>query len=662
MNKLKYLFQPITIGSMEVKNRVMMSGMGIGFGVDKEYCVTSQLREYFVERAKARPGMIVVGGSPVHPLGFSDPGLPGLWDRKFIPPLKEMVEAIHNYDVKLGIQLFHGGAQSYLKNTVAPSAVPPLAVLTTVPKALSTDEVSELVKDFGRAAQHCEEAGFDFLELHAAHGYLINEFLAPYFNRRIDEYGGDFDNRIRFLLEIIREIRKVTGDRLPVGVKLNGDDFIKEGGWTLPDNVRLAPILEKEGVAYLIFSAGVYGAYHITIPSMYEDQGVFVHLAEEIKRHVSIPVGTVGRIKDVVMANRIIREGKADIAIMGRAHIADPEIVEKARKGELADIRPCIADCRGCIDSMFRAEKSEAEPTGASCTVNPRMGREYVLKDIPDEKKANPKKVLVVGAGPAGLEAARRAAFAGHKVTLCESRGRIGGQLKLAAMMPKRCEIQDVIPWYERQLNKLGVEIRLNVTVDSNLLDQLGPDVVVLATGSLPEVPLGFIQGLENVKNLELMMVDELIEEKRLTGDNVLVIGGDQIGLQVADYLVENVENVYVVERSAHYAEKMAANDRFYLIGRVIGEGVKRNKNVRKVEILPGDEVWVVTGERREKLPEIDTIVFASDRRPNIFLAEIAKEKGIETHIIGDASGVDGEDQGTVFASITAGYEAGRRI
>ncbi|TET88499.1 MAG: hypothetical protein E3J34_00345 [Dehalococcoidia bacterium] len=232
----------------------------------------------------------------------------------------------------------------------------------------------------------------------------------------------------------------------------------------------------------------------------------------------------------------------------------------------------------------------------------------------------------------------------------------------MAAMMPKRQEIGDIIPWYERQLNKLGVEIRLNTTVDKDLVDQISPDVLVLATGSLPEVPLGYVKGLENVEDIELILVDELLAEEKLTGDTVLVVGGDQIGLQVADYLSEDGKKVYITEKGVHFAEKMATNDRYYLMSRIVGKGVKRYRNVQEIEIRPVDEVWVVTDRGKEKLLEIDTIVLASDRRPNIFLAEVAERKGIEMYIIGDAGGVAGEDQGIVLTAIAAGYEVGRQI
>ena len=660
MAKLKHLFQPLKIGTMEVKNRIVMSGMEPGFGIDDDGCVTAQHTEFVVERARSGPGMIITGAAAVHPSGVSGPRLMNsvhLWDERVYPSLEEMIKAVHQYDVKFGAQLNHGGVNHVPELSVCPSVIPEMLQAHMPVREATREELKEYVQAFGTAAWRCARVGFDFVEIHGAHAYLINEFLTPFYNRRTDEYGGSFENRIRFLIEIVREVRKRVGRSFPVGVRLPGDDLIGEGGWSLADLCKLAPILEREGVNYINVSQGgaAYGTPHINIAPMYEKQGAFVRFAEEVKKHVSIPVVTVGRIKSPIIADAIIREGKADLVAMARAQVADPEIVEKARRGEMTDIRPCLAECLGCFEGILRYGE-------ASCTVNPRLGREYLLPEIEGEKRAAAKKVLVAGAGVAGLEAARRAAFAGHRVILCESKGWIGGQLRLAAAMPKRAEIGDILPWYERQLNKLGVEIRLNTPVDESLLDQIRPDVLVIASGSLPEVPLGFVDGLGNTKDVELVMVDELIEEERLTGDTVLVVGGDQIGLQVADYLSEKGKTVYVVEKGGHFAEKMASVDRHYLMERVVAKGVKRYKGVERVEILPTDEVWVVADGRRERLPGIETVVLASDRRPNIFLAEVAERKGIEAHIVGDASGVAAEGQGTIMAAIAAGYDVGRQI
>ena len=458
MAKLKHLFQPIKVGRMEVKNRVVMPAMEPGFGVE-DGCAMPQHTEFIVERARSEPGMIVTGAAAVHPSGVSGPQLMDsmhLWDEKVYPSLEEMVKAVHEYDVKFGAQLNHGGLNHLPEPTVCPSVIPEM-VQTGMPiREVTKDELKEYVEAFGVAAERCAGVGFDFVEIHGAHSYLINEFLAPYYNRRTDEYGGSFENRVRFLLEVMREVRKKVGDKFPLGVRLPGDDFIGEGGWNIDDLCKLAPILEKEGVDYInVSQAGAaFGTLHVNIAPMYEKQGAFTHFAEQVKKHVSIPVGTVGRIKNPVMADALVRDGKADLVAMARAQVADPEMVAKARRGEIAGIRPCLAECLGCIEGILRYGE-------ATCAVNARIGREYLIKDIEGEKKDVAKKVLVAGAGCAGLEAARRAAFAGHKVVLCESRGWIGGQLRLAAKMPDREEIGDIIPWFERQLSDLGVERRL---------------------------------------------------------------------------------------------------------------------------------------------------------------------------------------------------------
>lgn len=660
MAQLKHLFQPIRIGSMEVKNRVVMSGMATTFGLDDNGYVTPQLIEYFVERARSRPGMMILASSIAHPSGFPAPSspfkFPNVFDDEALPSLEQLVRAVHQFDVKFGVQLTHHGILADPCTVV--SVTPGIVALGFVTTEMSTGQIQECVKGYAESAQRCLRAGFDFVEIESAHPpALISSLLSPYQNSRTDEYGGSFENRIRFLLEVIRETRQRVGREATLGMRTMGDEGVGEQGWTTADTFRLAPIVEKEGIDYMSLALGAeFETIHLIYPSIYEPQGVFVYLAEELKKHVRIPVITAGRIKNPVMADKIVKDGKADLVIMARSHLADPELVEKARRGAIADIRPCLACCLGCADQYMKGRD-------ASCVVNPRVGREYAIKDIEGEKKAAAKRVLVAGAGPAGLEAARRAAFAGHKVVLCETRGWIGGQLRLASMMPKREEMGDILPWYERQLNKLGVEIRLNTTVDENLFNAIKPDVLVIATGSLPMVPLGFVDGLDNIRNIEVLMIDELLEDERPTGDTVLVIGGgDHIGLQLADYLSERGARVYVVESGWAFGSKMTSMDRPRIDERLTTAGVIKYPGVERIEILAHDDVCIVSASGRQRLPDIDTIVFAKGRRPNRFLAEIAEKKDIEIHIVGDASGVDHQDQGTVQAAIAAGYDAGRQI
>jgi 2,4-dienoyl-CoA reductase-like NADH-dependent reductase (Old Yellow Enzyme family) len=517
MQHLRNLFSSVQIGTMRVKNRLMMPAMSINFGVDDDGYVTDQLTQYFVARAKGGVGMMLVGGGGVHPTGLELPSLPALWDDACIPALQKMTQAVRPHDVKFGMQLMHGGRQSYHDQKVAPSPIPAPAVVKGIPKALTLAEITEMVTSFGDAARRCRQAGFDFIEIHAAHGYLINQFYSSNSNQRQDAYGGSFENRIRFLLEVFADIKKKAGKDYPVGLRINGNDYIKDG-WTLAEALKLAVILEAKGAAYLHISGGVYGSTQLTIPSMYVQHGCFVHLAEAVKKAVSIPVITVGRIKDPQMADRIIKSEQADVVALGRSLIADPNYPNKAKAGTIHRIRPCIGCCLGCIHAVLQLEPG-------ACVVNPDVGREYLLKK--DAKTVIPKQILVLGAGPAGLAAARMAAMRGHAVVVCEEQGFVGGLARLAAMPPGRSEIFDVIQFLQSELERLDVEIRLNFKPTQKVIDALEIQEVILASGSLPELPI--IKGLFQ-SDMHLSTVVDIFQGDALGGDRVIILGGNQPG------------------------------------------------------------------------------------------------------------------------------------
>jgi 2,4-dienoyl-CoA reductase-like NADH-dependent reductase (Old Yellow Enzyme family)/thioredoxin reductase len=622
MTILKHLFSPVRIGRMTAKNRLLMPAMSINFGVDPNGWVTDQLTGYLAARARGGAGMILVGGGGVHPTGLELPGLPALWDDGCIPALKKMVAAVKSFDTCFGVQLMHGGRQSYHDHKVAPSPIPAPAVVKGVPKELSLAEIAELVTAFGDAARRCREAGFDFVEVHGAHGYLINQFLAPNANHRQDRYGGRFENRIRFFLEVLADIKAKAGADFPVGLRINGEDYI-DGGWTLDDALRLAPILEHNGADYLHVSAGVYGSRQLTIPSMYVPHGCFVHLAEAVKKVVSIPVVGVGRIKSPELADRLLKAGRIDVVAMGRALIADPMLPEKARTGNLNRIRPCIGCCLGCIHAVLALEPG-------SCVVNPDVGREFLMKA--DEVAALPKSVLVVGAGPAGLAAARMAALRGHRVTVVEEKGRIGGLLRLAARAPGRGEIMDVIDFLSREIEALGVGLRLNTKLDATLLDSLNPDAVVLASGSLPDMPI--IKGLFTTR-MDLCTAVEVLDG-RVAGDRVIILGGGQAALVTADFLAEKDRVVAVLNRKRHFAEEMSSNDRFYLRERLKRDSVHLFKQVA-VKRFTNDGVIFTSAGIAVALDNYDTVVVAEGMIPVRDAKQILDRPNLAVHIIGDA-------------------------
>ncbi len=642
MSAFPHLFTPIQIGTLQAKNRVMMSAMSINFGVDEKGFVEDQLTAYFVARAKGGAGMMLVGGCAVHPTGVELPDLPKMWDDGCIAPLEKMAKAIKPYDCRFGVQLMHGGRQSYHNEKVAPSAIAAPALVKSAPRALTVAEIPEMIAAFGNAARRCQKAGVDFIEIHGAHGYLINQFLAPNSNQRSDEWGGSFENRTRFFIEVFRDIKAKCGDDFPVGVRMNGNDYI-ENGWSLDEACRLAKILEKEGAAYLHVSAGVYGSRQLTIPSMYVEQGCFAHLAEAVKAHVSIPVVAVGRIKKPQMAEEILSAKKADIIALGRSLLADPEWPNKAARNEIDLIRPCVGCCLGCIHAVF-----QLEPGG--CVVNPDVGREHLLVKAETSFGVG-KKLLVVGGGPAGLAAARMAALRGYRVTLCEQKTALGGALRLAAIPPGRAELGDIIAYLEKELKRLEVDVRLNTALDESLLGDVRPEAVILATGSLPDMPI--IKGLFQTAMM-LITVTDVLEGQSLEGDQILVLGGNQAGLVLADYLAEQGKQVVVLHRKDHFAEELSSNDRYYLRERLKKGGVTLYKQVTVKAILPDGIKFSVNG-RLETLKPFDAVVLADVMAPLREGINLLRKRNLPVHIIGDA-----KSPRHLMYAISEGEEVGR--
>ncbi|MCP4678025.1 MAG: FAD-dependent oxidoreductase [Deltaproteobacteria bacterium] len=642
MPALKHLFSPITLGTMELDSRLVMPPMSVNFGVDEDGHLTEQHTEYLGKRAAGGTRMITVGGGAVHPTGLDLPRLPRIWDDSFMPGLEKLARAVKLHDTCIGMQLLHGGRQSYQGTKVAPSPLESLGVVRGVPRELTSENIIDLVAAHGDAAKRCQRAGFDFVEIHGAHGYLISEFLAPLSNKRKDEWGGPFENRIRFLLEILRDIKSKVGADYPVGVRLNGDDCI-EGGWTLEEAVLLAPLLQEAGVDWLHVSAGIYGSFPVTIPSLYSDFGCFVHLAEAVKKAVSIPVIAVGRIKDPRMADRLIAEGRADLVAMGRAHLADPELSSKSRADRFDEIRPCIGCCRGCIDSVLSLEE-------ATCVMNPSLGREYLLKDESPPDKS--QRVLVIGAGPAGLAAARRTALRGHAVTVVEQNTDIGGAIRLAANVPGREEMMDLVNYHRREIEKLNVDIRLDTKIDDALIDEIAWDVVILATGGQPEIPQ--VAGLFDVE-MKLHTVHDVLKNISV-GDRIIVLGGGMAGLQTADFLVEQGREVVVLNRGKHFAQEMAPNDRTSLRQRLKRPGARLFKNVIITRFLPDGAVFQCD-EQEHTISNFTDIVIAEKMRPKREVVDLLRKRGIEPHIIGDAK----KPRENLFA-IAEGDEVGRLI
>jgi len=622
MPNLTKLFEPINIGTLDVRNRIVMPPMVTNYGSDTG-AVSQRLIDYHVERAKGGVGLGIVEATCVDsPVGRLSPTQLCIDSDKFIPRLNDLAEAVQVYGARIAIQLHHSGRQTTLVATegrrpVSPSTVP-CPPLGTRPRRLTVKEIESLVEKYAEGARRAKAAGFDAVELHGAHGYLIQQFLSPYTNKRRDRYGGDPQRRITFAIDVVESVREKVGSSFPVIMRLSGNEYV-EGGLTIEDTKIIARELEEAGVDAIHMSAGLRESYAWSVQPMAVPRGCLVHLAEETKKAVSIPVIAVGRINDPALAETIIREGKADLVSMGRALIADPELPRKASEGRLDDIRVCVA-CNQCVMRMGLC-------LPVSCTVNAAAGRERERKISPTKAT---KRVLVIGGGPAGMEAARVAALRGHTVTLIEREERLGGQLVLAATPPHKEELENEIKYLVSHIKKLGVKIELGKEATIRTVEEMKPDTVILATGAAPLIPI-----IPGVDRKSVVTAWDVLKGKVTVGKNVVVAGGGMVGLETAEFLAAKGISVIVVEMLSHVGIDMESRSRYLLLQRLVKCRVEILTGVRVEEIT--ESGVSVTNEKgnRQHLPA-ETVVLALGAIPIRELADSLKGKVRELYIVGD--------------------------
>ena len=531
MKELAKLFEPGMIGKLKLKNRIVCAAMGTGLCHPEGY-TTPQYTAFLAERAKGGVGLIITGVTRVVSGVGMRPGSMGIYHDKFIPGLKRMVEVIKSYDAKIFLQLHHPGTRGSEDApfaTVAPSAIPHLRT-RVVPKELSVKEIRNLVGDYGEAARRAKEAGFDGIEIHGGHGYLIGQFLSPRANKRKDDYGGNVVNRARFACEIIRRVRETVGPDFPIGFRVSADEFV-EGGATVNETVEQAPLFVHAGADVLHVSAGSGEGLHWTTPNFMHPSGCLTHLAASIKGAVKVPVITVGKLGDPMIANQILAEGRADFIAMGRPLLADAELPNKARRGELQEIRRCIYCCNGCIHNRLEGRNR--------CAVNPALGQEleYRLQPAPVQKR-----IIVIGGGLAGMEAAWILAERGHEVSLYEKADKLGGQWNIAACVTP--ELSTLTEYLARRLQWAKVKVTLNKEVDAHFVQQIKPDVVVLATGASQK-----LIDISGVHGKNVVMASDVLTGKVNVGQEVVVIGGRLVGLETAIHLAKQGKKVSVVSR-----------------------------------------------------------------------------------------------------------------
>jgi 2,4-dienoyl-CoA reductase (NADPH2) len=682
----KHLLAPGRIGSIETRNRIVMAPMGTNLAEGNGYA-GERIKRYYEERARGGVGLIIVGvGAIAYPAGACIPNQVAISSDEFLPGLKELTERVHAHDAKIAIQLQHAGkvatqdmrvgrplwvpsvpalAAGDLFDDATPQEVQAMTAYLTKPGAgvsfyeMTVQDIAQLIDRFAEAAARAQRAGFDGVEIHAAHGYLISSFLSPASNKRTDAYGGSLENRARLLVEVIRAAKSAAGEDFPVWCRLDATEFRIPNGITIEDAEKTAEIAERVGADAIHVSAyaePTSGIAFTEAPLVHQPRG-YVAFAERIKRRLRIPVIAVGRIEPSE-ADAMIGEGKADFVAMARKLLADPELPKKLREGRADEIRPCIY-CYTCVGKIYLGE-----PT--CCAVNPATGRERGFEIGAARRR---RRVLIAGAGPAGMEAARVAALRGHRVTLCERTKQLGGALRFAALLYE--ENAKLLDYFETQVKKLPIDVRLEEQVTPTLVRQLQPDVVLVAVGArrvLPQIP-GIdaphvlsgddlrslfagdqaVSGAQKLSAAQRAMLKAgrmlgLSEDIELTremtrrwmplGRRVAIIGGGLVGIELAEFLSARGRDVTVLEERQTLAAEMALPRRWRALHTLRGRGVRLLTGVR-IDAIVGEEIRYSSTGKQETVAA-DHVIIASGACEDRSLADALSGLGVETHLIGD--------------------------
>lgn len=641
------MFTPMKIGSMEVKNRFVVPAMGTNLA-EHNGEAGEALISYYTERAKGGFGLIIAECSAVSYEGRSLVNECGLWDDSLIPSYRKLTDAVHGAGAKIAVQLRHCGRETkpaYTGGTevLAPSRVP-CPANQSMPHEMTTEEVFQMAGTFGDAALRGKMAGFDAVELHASHGYLVAQFLSGHANKRTDEFGGSLYNRMRFLRLIIRDIRGKAGADFPIIVRISGTEMIT-GGREIQETKAVCQMCEEEGAAAIHVSISTYGSLQYCIGSTYLSPGYETAAAAEIKASVNIPVITVGRYTDPEIAESVVREGSADMVAFGRQSIADPHFPNKILAQAQDSIIPCISCGQGCIMHLFSDEP-------ISCVVNPKNAAEEAYIS---QKAETPKHVLVAGGGPGGLQAAWIMAARGHKVELFEREPYLGGAFLPASYPPSKSVLGKMIGFYIRQCNKYGVEMILGTELTTDMVREKKPDAVVVATGSRNLVPP--IKGLDKAPVLNPC---DVLLGKVVTGHKVLVAGGGLIGAETADFLAEQGRDVTIIEMKPEIASDLDPYGRPMLLTELKSHEVVMLKNAAIQEFLPDGVAYKDTVREdasMQMLNGFDSIVLALGTRSYNPFADLLKDTVNEVYVIGDA-----KKAGKVYAATHEAAEVAMSI
>lgn len=618
------LYSPIKIGPMEVPNRFVVPPMGNNFA-NSDGSWSDQSRAYYEARAAGGFGLITIEATVVHRGAKGGPLKPCLYSDDSIPSLRAVVDACHRYGSKVSVQLQNAGPEGNAKNAGAPlqAASPiPAACGRDVPEEVPTEKVYELVRGYGDAAERALQAGADAVEVHMAHGYLVSSFISPRTNKRIDEFGGSFENRMRFPRLILEEIRRRVGDGMAVLCRINAADE-EPGGIDVNDACVIARYLEECGADALHVSRAVHLRDEFMWAPTSVHAGFNADMVAKIKGCISVPVISVGRFTDPYLPELLVEQGKCDLVAFGRQSLADPDMPRKYAEGREEDAMPCIACLQGCVANMYAGKPIR-------CLANPRLGHESEI--VPAAVAV--KRIVVVGGGVAGLATAAISAERGYEVILFEGANTLGGNMRLASFPPGKGPIADMVRSWVVRAQKAGVEIRLGAKMLPDDIAALHPDEVVVATGART-----LVLPIEGIGSSAVLRGGDVLAGKAYPGKNVLVAGGGMVGCEIADLLAELGHSVTVAEYRENLAADMVAEHRTVLMRSFAEHGVRQVPNAKICRFYADGVEYedVPTGQLRE-LRGFDSVVLAMGYVADDQLSEALVQRGISVHVVGDAA------------------------
>ncbi|MFK4303295.1 2-enoate reductase [Paenibacillus sp. RC254] len=659
------LYEPMKIGKLEIKNRFVMAPMGPGGLCDADGTFNERGVEYYVERAKGGTGLLITGvtmvENEIEKCALPSMPCPTLNPLNFVKTGKMMTERIHAYGAKIFLQLSAGFGRVSIpsivgKTAVAPSPIPHRWLPDVTCRELTIDEIHTYIRKFAESAAIAKKAGFDGIEIHAVHeGYLLDQFAISFFNHRKDEYGGSLRNRLRFAIEIVQAIKAECGQDFPVSLRYSIKSFIKdwrqgglpgeefkEQGRDIEEGIEAAKILEEAGYDAFNGDVGSYDSWYWAHPPMYQEKGLYLPYNKILKTILKVPVITAGRLDNPDLASKAIREGKTDMIALGRPLLADADIPNKIKAGKIEKIRPCLSCQEGCMGRL-------ASFATISCAVNPACGRE---KDYALGKADQSKKVLVIGGGPAGCEAARVAAIRGHHVTLFDKNNRLGGNLIPGGIPDFKEDDHLLATWYEGELKDLKVDVRLNTEVNRTTVKEYAADAVIFATGSSPKT---FSIGTST----KVYSAEEVLLGKKDPGASTVIVGGGLVGCETALWLADQGKKVTLVEMQEDIltvSGPLCHANEDMLRDLVAFKDIHLLTNAKIVDA--NDQEFVLKNKNGEEtILKADSAILAVGYTPQQSLYEDIQNDVSEAYLIGDAKQVQ-----NIMYAVWDAYEVTRNI